>query len=451
MARRKLGDLSILMVTTRFPAPTMTGRQVMLMQTLRFCQRLGRVHLAYSERLKKSVEPLGLRAGEGAFHLPRSSALEIAGSLVRHPFAPLQAHCLAGQRAIKRVVDLVDAIRPDIVICDMLRLGLVAESLRRHAPSLPILLDLDDLLSLRYCRALERGSSSILGHYGRSLPWGVRQFGAFLPRTMLALEARRMARAERAITRTYDGVATVSEDEARLLDEALGQSELCVRGLPPVLDVPVSLGPSRKQSAASQRSPLRFVFVGNAQYEPNAEALQTLDRIAGRLLASLAASDAPVFEAAGQPNHGLRLDHVIARGWVNDLPAFLADRCVLVAPISSGSGIKLKIGDAVAAGVPILTTPLGVEGLPLRHGEHCLIGEDEADMENLIKAVATGAIREGQLSAMARNAQIALAKTCSRQAVFDTFVELVHAAIRRRAKLAAYHLEKPILGPVHAG
>jgi glycosyltransferase involved in cell wall biosynthesis len=364
---------------------------------------------------------------------------------------PCRRIALPGNGRLKRVVDLVDAIRPDIVICDMLRLGLVAESLRRHAPSLPILLDLDDLLSLRYCRALERGSSSILGHYGRSLPWGVRQFGSFLPRTMLALEARLMARAERAITRTYDGVATVSESEARLLDGALGQSELCVRGVPPVLDVPAPVGPSRKQSAASQRSPLRFVFVGNAQYGPNAEALQTLDRIAGRLLASLAASDAPVFEAAGQPNHGLRLDHVIARGWVNDLPAFLAGRCVLVAPLASGSGIKLKIGDAVAAGVPIVTTPLGVEGLPLRHGEHCLVAEDEADMEKVIAAIATGAISEAQLSAMARNAQIALAKTCSRQAVFDTFGELVHAAIARRAALAGGFSDSPTMEPAHAG
>ena len=61
-------------------------------------------------------------------------------------------------------------------------------------------------------------------------------------------------------------------------------------------------------------------------------------------------------------------------GFVDDLHTFLQGSIALV-PIRIGAGMRMKIMDAVSAGVPFVTTSKGVEGLDFRDGEECLIAD----------------------------------------------------------------------------
>jgi glycosyltransferase involved in cell wall biosynthesis len=67
------------------------------------------------------------------------------------------------------------------------------------------------------------------------------------------------------------------------------------------------------------------------------------------------------------------------RGYLPDLAAALADYDVLVAPIRFGSGTRVKLLDAMACRIPIVTTAAGAEGLPVVDGEHMLIADGAAD------------------------------------------------------------------------
>jgi glycosyltransferase involved in cell wall biosynthesis len=75
-------------------------------------------------------------------------------------------------------------------------------------------------------------------------------------------------------------------------------------------------------------------------------------------------------------------------GYVTDLAARLREAACFVAPIVSGTGIKTKVLEAMAAGVPVVTTPEGVAGLQVAHGRDCLVCRGPAEFAAAFRALA---------------------------------------------------------------
>ncbi len=67
-----------------------------------------------------------------------------------------------------------------------------------------------------------------------------------------------------------------------------------------------------------------------------------------------------------------------ATGFVEDIRPYLARCAVSIVPILSGSGTRIKILDSLAAGIPVVSTTLGCEGIAVRAGEHVLIADSPA-------------------------------------------------------------------------
>ena len=68
--------------------------------------------------------------------------------------------------------------------------------------------------------------------------------------------------------------------------------------------------------------------------------------------------------------------HVTVTGKVPSVVPYLSQSAVTVVPLQFESGTRFKILEAAACGVPIVSTTLGAEGLPLRNGEHLLVADD---------------------------------------------------------------------------
>ncbi|MFH0908060.1 MAG: glycosyltransferase [bacterium] len=66
---------------------------------------------------------------------------------------------------------------------------------------------------------------------------------------------------------------------------------------------------------------------------------------------------------------------IIVTGEVDDLRPYLQQAKVFVCPVRLGSGLRVKLLDAMAAGVPVVSTTLGAEGIPLHTGENCLLAD----------------------------------------------------------------------------
>jgi glycosyltransferase involved in cell wall biosynthesis len=127
------------------------------------------------------------------------------------------------------------------------------------------------------------------------------------------------------------------------------------------------------------------LFVANLDYGPNADAAITLVE---RVLPALTARyDRPVrVVLVGSYDPGGPLGELASRpgvtlaGFVNDLSAYYARAAVVVAPLATGGGTRIKLLEAFAHQVPLVTTPVGAAGLAVVHREHVLIGETPEEL-----------------------------------------------------------------------
>lgn len=132
--------------------------------------------------------------------------------------------------------------------------------------------------------------------------------------------------------------------------------------------------------------PLRMLFVGAGDYQPNRAGLRWLiDEILPRL------DDRDwTLDVVGTPP-GVLPAHprVTFHGRVASVAPYYAAAHLAVVPIPYGSGTRLKVVEAMARGIPVVATPVGAEGLGLRAGEHFLCGADTAAFADaLVQAAA---------------------------------------------------------------
>lgn len=205
------------------------------------------------------------------------------------------------------------------------------------------------------------------------------------------LRLPRLRAVERHFVRNVDAVWTCSDTDADLL-----QKLYALKTRPAV--VPNGIELDRYAAARTQRCPLPeslgprrardILFLGVYNYPPNAEAADILIREiypplqadypeSRLLLVGRKPTASMLAAAAANPN-------IIVTGGVPDVLPYFAAASVLVAPLFKGSGTRLKILEAFAAGCPIVTTSKGCEGLDVSDGEQLAIADT---VDGLIAAV----------------------------------------------------------------
>lgn len=82
-------------------------------------------------------------------------------------------------------------------------------------------------------------------------------------------------------------------------------------------------------------------------------------------------------------------DGVIVAGWVPEVMPYLDSHCVAIAPLRYGAGMKGKVGQALAAGLPVVTTRVGGEGMELENGKTALIADSPAEFAEAVARLCT--------------------------------------------------------------
>jgi glycosyltransferase involved in cell wall biosynthesis len=75
----------------------------------------------------------------------------------------------------------------------------------------------------------------------------------------------------------------------------------------------------------------------------------------------------------------LKQRNVFIHGKVTDLKAFLGENGILLVPLRSGSGIRIKILEALSMGVPVVSSTVGFEGIPIKNEIHGMISNRTKD------------------------------------------------------------------------
>jgi len=82
-------------------------------------------------------------------------------------------------------------------------------------------------------------------------------------------------------------------------------------------------------------------------------------------------------------------------GWVTDTRSWVWDSAAFVIPLRVGGGTRLKVWEAMAMGSVVVSTQLGVEGLPVEHERHCLLADGpEALAHSLVRVLRDGQLRD---------------------------------------------------------
>ena len=192
----------------------------------------------------------------------------------------------------------------------------------------------------------------------------------------LLARAQALKQSELHAMRNVDAVITHSGAEADyLVDEAPGAR---------VHVVPWPVRPAPCNTRFAARAGL--AFIGSVAHDPNVDAVAWL---IGEIMPRVWRRDPSItcrVVGAGWPD-ALRGDfdrRILLTGAVPELATLFDQVRLTVAPLRFGAGIKGKVLDSLAAGVPCVMTPIAAEGLPLTPRLRTLIGQDADHLANLI-------------------------------------------------------------------
>ncbi len=337
--------MNILFVTARLPYPPIQGDRLRAYHQIRLLSRRHRItlvspidagekqHLVHLESFCERVIPVGV-----------SRARRLA-SLCKAPFSRLPAQTLYwfDARLANTVARETAEHDYDLAHVQLIRVAPVLSALNAKTR----VIDLVDALSLNFNRRAEREHLAL--------------------KALMRWEARRLGRYERSLAAAYDGVIVCSPLDQR----AIGASE-------PIQVVPNGVDTSEFAYRQDLRELSSIVFSGRMAYFPNAdgavwfanEVFPIIKRSLPSVRFRIVGADPPprVRQLAAIPG-------VEITGYVPSVTDHLQRATVAVSPLLAGSGMQLKLLEAMACGTPVVATPRSTGGLTAQNGHHLMIAD----------------------------------------------------------------------------
>lgn len=262
-------------------------------------------------------------------------------------------------------------VQPDLVLFDRFMMEeQFGWRVARVCPDALRVLNTEDLHSLRQTRQrrlqllLQEHKSGACGHLAEDQAIA-GYFNATSPTLFQWMSTEELAHREIAAIQRCDLSLIISECEQSLLIEQFGVAPELLHYCPFMGSaVPAALPPF-----ASRR---HFLSIGNFRHGPNWDAVLWLkQRLWPAIRRQLPEVELHIYGAYPPPK-ATALDNARegfrVKGWAEDAQAVLAGARVCLAPLRFGAGIKGKLADAMAAGTPSVTTPIGAEAMAARQG-----------------------------------------------------------------------------------
>lgn len=194
-----------------------------------------------------------------------------------------------------------------------------------------------------------------------------------LLRALLANEAGKVKRHEAQLMGQFDQVITVTAQDAR----ALTFADTTPRA--PLQTIPICVDPSAVQPLTLNPRSRDIIFLGSMLYPPNADGVLWFAReILPRIWAE--SPESRFFVVGARPaaavvELGRRDPRIVVTGYVADATPYLEKCAAFIVPLRAGGGMRVKILDAWARGLPMVTTTLGCEGIEVVPNENLMIAD----------------------------------------------------------------------------
>jgi polysaccharide biosynthesis protein PslH len=393
--------MKILWVKTDFLHPTNRGGQIRTLETIKRLHARHDVHYICFEEPDQPEGPqrapeycsrfftVPHEVPEKKLTSPAFLAQLVAGLLSPLPVAVIRWRSQAMRREIER---LQAEYNYDAVVCDFLF----------PAPNVPDL-----------------STAILFQHNVEAQIWRrhAEHAGNFLKKAYFQIQARRMDAYEAQVCRKVKRVIAVSQGDARMMEQNYG-----IRGVAPV-DTGVDTDFFRPQAKPAE-SKADLVFLGSMDWMPNIEGMQWFVREILPLIHAVRPQTtvAIVGRKPAPEIMALAGDKVHVTGTVPDVRPWLWGSKLSIVPLRIGGGTRLKIYESQAAGVPVVSTTVGAEGLEIHDGGNIAIADTPADFSRrCLELLDDASARE----AMAATAGRIVAEKYSWESVTTQFERLL--------------------------
>ncbi|MDP2128922.1 MAG: glycosyltransferase family 4 protein [Pseudohongiella sp.] len=189
---------------------------------------------------------------------------------------------------------------------------------------------------------------------------------SWLKRQLLAIEWRKMRRFETRVCNSVAATISVSEEDAAQLRE--GSPDACITSVPTGVDIEYF-----SPAPETVKKPDSLVFSGSMDWFPNEEAMLYFIKEVLPLVRAKS-PDVTLTIVGRNPSELLRTtaqNHAVeVTGTVSDIRPWLVSAELYIVPLRIGGGTRLKIYEALAMGLPVISSTIGAEGLDLQEGTH---------------------------------------------------------------------------------
>ncbi len=356
--------MRLLFLAHLLPLPLDSGGKIKSFYTLRALAKEHEVHLLtyvrHDEENELAEELRAFCSSVRTVPLVRSGlrqTCDLTGSLLLGRSFIVSRDDRAEMR--KAVEEAVSLVQPEVVHIDHLQMAqFVGKS-----PTYDIVLDQHNVES-RIIRRIAETSGS----------WGMKGYAR--------LEWPKLQKFEIESCRKADVILTVSDEDAatlRGLDARIG----------PVSAVPIGVDVEYFQPIPIRRESKNMLSIATMHWPPNIDSMlyfcsEILPIIRERV------PDSTLTIAGQRPSQEIlaleRLPGVRVTGYVDDVRELAADCGTFIVPLRSGSGVRVKILNALAMGLPVVSTSVGSEGLQVENGRHAIIADTPLEFaEGVVK------------------------------------------------------------------
>jgi len=359
--------MKVLLLTQVLPYPPDSGPKVKTWNVLKYLARQHDVTLVSFVRGDQAAEVKHLqRYCRAVYTVPmKRVALRDGWALIRsllggQPWMMVRDDWAAMRRLVDR---LAAAERFDVAHADQLNMCQYAARVSGAFK----LFDAHNALWVLYRRLAD------------TMPPGPRRW-------LLERDWRLLKEYEGRVCREFDAVTAVIPEDRAALEEAVGGvSAERIQVIPITVDTDEVTRVVRRPDAD------RVVLIGTMYWPPNIDGALWFAREVWPLVR--ARRPATAFDVIGaRPSssvmalsqHGSGIN---VTGYVDDLNPYLARTGVFVVPLRAGGGMRVKILNALAQGLPIVSTRLGCEGIQVTHERDILIADTPAEFADAILRV----------------------------------------------------------------
>jgi glycosyltransferase involved in cell wall biosynthesis len=343
--------LKIVVLASRFPYPLEKGDKLRLFHQIKLLAEHHEVHLL-SITDKKPKESQIHKLAEFCttieyYKLPvRRRLFAVLTGWIKGLPAHVSYFYNAGIR--KKIYAHVNSLAPDLVFCQLVRMMPYTSDLKGVK-----WIDLMDSYSLNLRRRTEKSG--------------------WLDRLWLKPEVKRMELMERKALEQFDLVSIISEqDRDSILSPLKDKIEILSNG------VDLTYFAWNKNEIKEYD----VAFAGNLGYEPNVNAVLVLFDIYRNSL-----SEYRFIIAGARPSRKITVlndERFVVKGWMEDIRDVYYQARIFVAPLFTGSGQQNKILEAMACGIPVITTSLVNSAIGAVPGESVLLADSPDEFESQI-------------------------------------------------------------------